>query len=900
MSLSESNLTHAQRVAKVGSWHLDIVSQTLIWSDETYRIFGIQPGVAQTFETFASYLLEDDQAAVFAAWNLALLGQPFDIEHRILVGDQIRWVREVAEVTFATDGTPLAGLGTVQDITEKKRYKLLMKEKDRKLQALIDNMSNLVAYWDRQLINHFGNLAYAKWLGVDYTTMPGKHLREVLGERLYQLNLPYALAALRGEMQTFERVIPDPCGQFSRHSLAQYMPDVVDGQVQGFFVMVFDISEIKNAHIALQASEKALNEAQAMAKMGSYSIDLQARTWTASAMLKQIIGIDDSFENSLDNWFSLVVPEFLQTMREHFQHTVQCPDDFNLEYQITRHNDGERRWVRSVGKIILDEHAIAAHITGTLADITVQRLEAEKLRRANELLRTAMETIDEAFVIYDPQDRLVFCNDKYRNIYPGLAHLVVPGASFESLIRTAEKQGIHPNAQGRGDEWVAKRLDKHNQGSNAMIQHTANGRVLRIVERKTPDGYNVGFRFDITELHQAKEAAVAANLAKSTFLATMSHEIRTPMNGILGMAQLLVRPELRDEKRVQYAQTILHSGKTLLMLLNDILDLSKVEAGKLKLESIAFAVDPIISDTHSLFVSSASAKGLQLQSVWEVPTDGCYLGDPYRLRQMLSNLLSNAIKFTEHGFVRIVVSEIERHSQHAMLLFSVSDSGVGLTHEQQARLFQPFSQADSSTTRQFGGSGLGLSIVARLAELMEGEVGIDSEPGQGARFWFRVRVATQSGANESHQATAASVAVPARDLTGKVLIAEDNVVNRMVVMAMLEDMDCSGLTVTMVEDGQQAPDHITQGGAPDLVLMDVQMPIMDGLTATQKIRSWQADHGQPRVTIVALTAGAFEEDRQKCLDGGMDDFLVKPLDIRQLRSTLERWLGRSYSVFNIK
>jgi len=395
------------------------------------------------------------------------------------------------------------------------------------------------------------------------------------------------------------------------------------------------------------------------------------------------------------------------------------------------------------------------------------------------------------------------------------------------------------------------------------------------------------------KLIEAQQEALAATAAKSQFLAMMSHEVRTPMNGILGMAQLLVKPDMQDDRRVQYAQTILSSGHTLLSLLNDILDLSKVEAGKLKLESIAFAVDQVVGDIQALFAEAAGVKGLQLTSVWQGAAGQCYLGDPYRLRQMISNLVSNAIKFTAHGFVRIVARKVEHPSQHAVLEFSVSDSGIGVPYEQQARLFEPFSQADTSTTRRFGGTGLGLSIVSQLAHLMEGEVGIDSQPGQGARFWFRVRVAFQAQAHEPRLMTAASDAAWVGNLTGVVLVAEDNPVNRMVITAMLGELNCSGLKVVVVEDGQQALDHITQGGQPDLVLMDVQMPVMDGLTATERIRLWQAEHGQARLPIVALTASAFEEDRQKCLNSGMDDFLVKPLDIHKLQAMLTRWLPRS-------
>ncbi len=524
-------------------------------------------------------------------------------------------------------------------------------------------------------------------------------------------------------------------------------------------------------------------------------------------------------------------------------------------------------------------------------DVTERKRAAAQVLHSTQLLRGAIDSLDEAFALFDPQDRLVFCNEKYRKLYAASADLIVPGAVFEDIIRAGAKRGQYQDAIGREDQWVNERLAAHQAADGVLVQHLGDGRALRIIERRLADGSTVGFRVDITDLVRATEEAQAANLAKSRFLATMSHEIRTPMNGILGMAQLLQAPTLSDTDRREYARTVLNSGHSLLTLLNDILDLSKIEAGRFRLDLTQFEPEQLLQETLSLFSGAAKNKGLQLDCHWCSQPAQVYQADSHRLRQMLSNLVGNAIKFTSVGRVLMEATEIERDDSSAVLEFSVTDSGIGIALDKQATLFEAFSQVDSSTTREFGGSGLGLAIVRQLAQLLGGEVGLQSAPGKGSRFWFRVRASLIQPGNAdqtvSDQAETDDAVAVQQELSGRVLVVEDNPVNAMVIEGLLRTL---GLSVQTVTNGLQAVEWLAGCHPTDVVLMDLHLPVMDGYNATRRIRLAEQANGGPRVPIIALTADAFETDRQHCLAVGMDGFLAKPVTLQDLKLTLAQCL----------
>ena len=526
----------------------------------------------------------------------------------------------------------------------------------------------------------------------------------------------------------------------------------------------------------------------------------------------------------------------------------------------------------------------------TMLDLSDRRRFEAEVLRSERLLRSAMEAINEAFVLFDPDDRLVFCNEKFRSDCAEVADILKAGVSFEHVIRERVSRSpdhvAHRHPQGP-ESWISERLAQHRRGDTTQQLRSESGndnRWLRLIERRLPDGHTAGFRFDITDLVNATEAAQKASQAKGQFLANMSHEIRTPMNAVLGMLKLLQKTALSPRQQ-DYVGKAEGAARSLLGLLNDILDFSKVEAGKMTLDPHPMRIDELLRELSVILAASVGRKNVEVLFDVDPKMPRCVVADAMRLQQVLINLAGNAIKFTEAGEVVLQLRMLARDEHNVELLFTVRDTGIGIAPEHQQRIFTGFNQAEASTTRRFGGTGLGLAISQRLVQMMGGDLALESALGKGSSFSFRLNLPLHEPAIA--QPAAGAAAVPTHGL--RALLVDDNAAARMMLGAMAQSL---GWHVDTADSGATALQRVheaAQTGDPyEVVLVDWVMPGMDGWQTSRELRalSGQANAGMPVVVMVTAHGREMLAQRSEQEQSLLDGFLVKPVTASMLHDAV--------------
>ena len=655
-----------------------------------------------------------------------------------------------------------------------------------------------------------------------------------------------------------------------------------DGQGVRMAGSLIDIHDRKLAELALRASQAFLDRTGRVARVGGWQVDLASGgvEWSRQALeMLEVEPVQDA------------VACLARVHREHRAPLLAAVRDcrergtpWDLELRC-RTGGGQPMWVRAIGELEI-EAGKSPRLVGAIQDITDRKRAEATAARSDALLRSAMEAVNEAFVVFDADDRLVYCNDKYRVQFETPALRITEGTTFEQIVRAHVASGAVPEAERHPEEWIAQRMALHRSTAGSWIQQLPNNRWMRVAEHVTADGHNVGFRIDITDLMNAKRQAEAASVAKGQFLANVSHEIRTPMNGVLGMLQLLQRTPLTPLQR-GYAAKADSAARWLLGLLNDVLDFSKAEAGRMTLERRAFPFRRLMDDVSVVLSATLADKAVDLATAVDPRIPEVLIGDDMRLQQVLVNLGGNAIKFTEAGTVRVDVRLVGRSEDVARLEFTVSDTGVGIDAQDLERIFEGFSQAEASTTRRFGGSGLGLSISRHLVGLMGGAITVTSMVGEGSRFSFEIALPVGDVAAPP---TADGVRPSdAQRLAGmRLLVVEDNPINQQIAVELLEQ---EGAHVALAGNGELAIAAVDAADPPfDAVLMDLQMPVLDGFVATDRIRRrFTADV----LPILAMTANAMEADRIACLKAGMNGHVGKPFNLDQLVDALCRHTRRA-------
>ena len=879
---SEARLREAQAMAHLGNWELDLVNDRLLWSDEIFRIFEIdQAQFSASYEAFLNAVHPDDRTLVNEAYAQSVQHRtPYAIVHRLLMPDgRIKYVQERGETSYDGEGRPLRSIGTVQDITERREDQLQLQHSQALLNAVFDHLPNMVFVKDAKTLRFVEfNKAGERLTGFsreellgksDYDFFPQEEADFFTAKDRAVLASGAMLEIPEEEIRTKHRGI--------RILQTKKLPLYdASGTPQYLLGISEDITDRR-------AAEVQFKQVFESSYVGMLMVADDGRITLANPQIEQAFGYRR--DELIGQPVEILLPKrfrgtHLGQRMSFVASGASRPMATGRELHGCRKDGGE--FPLEIGLTPVNTPQ-GRQVLASITDITE--------RKQNDAARFKLQQ-----AIEHAQDGMALLDETGHYMYMNPAHAEIYGYTADELLGQSWKELYHP-------EWAA--MIEQFYFPTLLTEGQWQGEVVG--KKKSGDAFHVDLSLtlleepgtrrqtilctcrDIThrkkmeqDLHKAKESAEAGMRAKSEFLATMSHEIRTPMNGVLGMTGLLLDTPLSAEQR-ECVDTLRTSGESLLAIINDILDFSKIEAGKLDLEPIPFDMRTTLDQVVDLLALSAQRKSLELIGLVNADVPLTVVGDPGRIKQILVNLAGNAIKFTDRGEVSVVVSCAARTPREVALRIDVIDTGIGMDAAAQSRLFQSFSQADSSTARKYGGTGLGLAICKQLVELMGGSIHVASRPGQGSRFWFDIRLGMSD--------KAASDLTPAPDLHGKrICLVDDHPLYRQILTqyAMrwgmepcLAEQGADALTLLRAE--YQAGRHV------DLAILDMQMPDMTGLALARRLK---ADPQLRDIPIVILTSVGRRGDGKEAHEAGVSAYLTKPVRERQLAECLQLVLSQ--------